>query len=74
MAIQARIDPLKDAVYGGGEPTGEAHANMKAAMVAARIFKSGAMRPPTVMPSCEELRRIEAAVAAAGLGRAEAAE
>ena len=37
MAIQARIDPLKDAVYGGGEPTGEAHANMKAAMVAVRI-------------------------------------
>ena len=35
MAIQARIDPLKDAVYGAGEPTGEAHANMKAAMVAA---------------------------------------
>lgn len=74
MAIQARIDPLKDAVYGGGEPTGEAHANMKAAMVAAGIFRSGAMRPPTVMPSREELLRIEAAVAAAGLGRAEAAE
>ena len=48
MAIQAQIDPLKDAVYGGGEPTGEAHANMKAAMVAAGIFKSGTMRPPTV--------------------------
>src|SRR5207244_964263 len=42
MAIQARIDPLKDAVYGSGEPTGEAHANMKAAMVAAGLCKSGA--------------------------------
>ena len=39
MAIQARIDPLK-AVYGGGEPTGEAHANMKAAMVAAGSSKA----------------------------------
>jgi 4-hydroxy-tetrahydrodipicolinate synthase len=67
MAIQARIDPLKDAVYGAGEPTGEAHANMKAAMVAAGIFKSGAMRPPTVAPSKDELRKIEAAVATAGL-------
>jgi len=74
MAIQARIDPLKDAVYGSGEPTGEAHANMKAAMVAAGIFRSGTMRPPTVMPSREELRQIEAAVAAARLERAEAAE
>src|SRR5271170_5961784 len=69
MAIQARIDPLKDAVYGDGEPTGEAHANMKAAMVAAGIFKSGAMRPPTVTPSAEELKKIEAAVVAAGVAR-----
>jgi 4-hydroxy-tetrahydrodipicolinate synthase len=73
MAIQARIDPLKDAVYGDGEPTGEAHANMKAAMVAAGIFKSGAMRPPTVTPSAEELKKIEAAVVAAGVARFEQA-
>ena len=72
--LLARIDPLKDAVYGSGEPTGEAHANMKAAMVAAGIFRSGTMRPPTVMPSREELRHIEAAVAATGLERFEAAE
>jgi 4-hydroxy-tetrahydrodipicolinate synthase len=74
MAIQARIDPLKDAVYGGGEPTGEAHANMKAAMVAAGIFKNGTMRPPTVAPSRAELQQIETAVAAAGLKPAVAAE
>jgi 4-hydroxy-tetrahydrodipicolinate synthase len=74
VAIQARIDPLKDAVYGTGEPTGEAHANMKAAMVAAGIFKSATMRPPTVIPSPAELEAIEAAVANAGLGRAAAAE
>ena len=74
MALQARIDPLKDAVYGDGEPTGEAHANMKAAMVAAGIFKNGTMRPPTVAPSNDELKRIAAAVAAAGLALATAAE
>ena len=67
MAIQAKIDPLKDAVYGAGEPTGEAHANMKAAMVAAGIFRSGTMRPPTVMPNKTELARIEAAVKNAGI-------
>ena len=74
MAIQARIDPLKDAVYGGGEPTGEAHANMKAAMVAAGIFKSGTMRPPTVAPSLEEMKRIETAVATAHAVQLTAAE
>ena len=67
MAIQAKIDPLKDAVYGAGEPTGEAHANMKAAMVAAGIFRNGTMRPPTVMPNKTELARIEAAVKNAGI-------
>jgi 4-hydroxy-tetrahydrodipicolinate synthase len=74
MAIQSRIDPLKDAVYGAGEPTGEAHANMKAAMVAAGIFPAGTMRPPTVTPDAHDIRRIEAAVAAAGLVPAQAAE
>lgn len=69
VAIQSRIDPLKEAVYGAGEPTGEAHANMKAAMVAAGIFRSGVIRPPTVMPSRDELRRIEAAVAQASLAQ-----
>ena len=74
MAIQAQIDPLKDAVYGGGEPTGEAHANMKAAMVAAGIFKNGTMRPPTVMPDRKELAQIAEAIASAGLKPAAAAE
>jgi len=74
MAIQALIDPMKDAVYGGGEPTGEAHANMKAAMVAAGIFKNGTMRPPTVAPNRKELAQIAEAVASAGLNTAAAAE
>lgn len=66
-AIQGQIDPLKDAVYGAGEPTGEAHACMKAAMAAAGIFDRATVRPPTIAPSPEELTRITAAVEAAGL-------
>ena len=73
MAIQALIDPLKDAVYGDGEPTGEAHACMKAAMAAAGVIDRGTVRPPTIAPSPEELARIEAAVAQAGLARRPAA-
>jgi 4-hydroxy-tetrahydrodipicolinate synthase len=67
MQIQGLIDPLKDAVYGDGEPTGEAHACMKAAMAAAGLIDRGTVRPPTIAPSLEELVRIEAAVRSAGL-------
>ncbi|MDW8398645.1 MAG: dihydrodipicolinate synthase family protein, partial [Acetobacteraceae bacterium] len=73
QSIQARIDPLKEAVYGGGEPTGEAHANMKAAMAAAGIIRDATVRPPTVAPDAAGLARIRAAVAAAGLIRRDAA-
>ncbi|WP_291296719.1 dihydrodipicolinate synthase family protein [Elioraea sp.] len=73
MAIQARIDPFKEAVYGAGEPTGEAHANMKAAMAAAGIIPHGTVRPPTIPPSAEELARIRAVVAASGIARRDAA-
>lgn len=72
IRVQGLIDPLKEAVYGAGEPTGEAHACMKAAMAAAGIFDRGTVRPPTIAPSPEELARIEAAVVRAGL-RARAA-
>src|ERR1051325_10065388 len=40
MAVQNRINPLKDAVYGMGEPTGDAHARMKLAMVMAGRLKA----------------------------------
>ncbi|HEX7711941.1 MAG TPA: dihydrodipicolinate synthase family protein [Sphingomonadaceae bacterium] len=65
--IQGLIDPLKDAVYGLGEPTGEAHACMKQAMVAAGIFDRATVRPPTVAPSGAEIASIEVAVRNAGI-------
>jgi len=73
MKLQGMIDPLKDAVYGEGEPTGEAHACMKAAMAAAGIFDRATVRPPTIAPSPEELTRIAAAVENAGLTQRSAA-
>jgi len=68
QALQARIDPLKDAVYGAGEPTGEAHGRMKAAMEVAGILASGRVRPPTHAPGAADMAQIRAAVAAAGIG------
>jgi 4-hydroxy-tetrahydrodipicolinate synthase len=67
MAIQARITPLKDAVYGAGEPTGEAHGRMKAAMAALGIIRDATVRPPTHAPSAAELAAIHKAIKTAGL-------
>jgi 4-hydroxy-tetrahydrodipicolinate synthase len=72
-AIQERINPLKDAVYGAGEPTGDAHARMKMAMYQAGILKSPAVQPPTRLPQGDELEAIKTAVRQAGLLRREAA-
>jgi 4-hydroxy-tetrahydrodipicolinate synthase len=67
MRIQALITPIKEAVYGNGEPTGEAHARMKTAMMLAGVIKSDHVRPPTHAPSAAEVDTIRAALANAGL-------
>ena len=67
MAVQAVITPLKDAVYGGGEPTGEAHARMKMGMYLAGVLDSATVRPPTEAPNDAEMAALRAAVAQAGL-------
>jgi 4-hydroxy-tetrahydrodipicolinate synthase len=67
IAIQAVITPLKDAVYGGGEPTGEAHARMKGGMWLAGVIDDATVRPPTHAPSEAEMATLRAAVAQAGL-------
>ena len=67
MKVQALITPLKDAVYGGGEPTGEAHARMKAGMYLAGVIKDPTARPPTEAPSEAEMQALRAALDNAGL-------
>jgi len=71
--IQAWINPLKDVVYGGGEPTGDAHARMKVAMEFAGILKSARVQPPTRLPEGMALEAIKNAVANAGLLQRKAA-
>jgi len=73
MQIQALITPLKEAVYGAGEPTGEAHARMKAAMQVAGVLQNATPRPPTGGPSPREMEEIRAAVRQAGLLEADEA-
>ena len=67
MKIQDVITPLKDAVYGGGEPTGEAHARMKMGMYLAGVLDAQTVRPPTEAPSEQEMAALRGAVAQAGL-------
>ncbi len=73
MACQARINPLKDVVYGMGEPTGDAHARMKLAMVLAGRLKSAAVRPPTKQPDEATRASIERALASVGMRQQRAA-
>lgn len=66
--IQSRIYILnKEAVYADGEPSSEAHARMKAAMVFAGRLKSDHTRPPTRRPPPAMLERLRKAVEEAGL-------
>lgn len=67
MAVQATITPLKEAVYGGGEPTGEAHARMKYGMFLAGVLAAPTVRPPTEQPNAKEVADLRVAVEQAGL-------
>jgi 4-hydroxy-tetrahydrodipicolinate synthase len=70
QSIQAKINPLKEVVYASGEPSGDAHARMKTAMMLAGRLKSNLTRPPVSAPSGAMLERIETAVRAANLSPA----
>ena len=73
MDCQARINPLKDIVYGMGEPTGDAHARMKYAMVLAGRLSSPVVRPPTHQPDEATRKQIADVLRAAGMLHKQAA-
>jgi len=65
--IQSKIDVLKEAVYAADEPSSDAHARMKSAMVLAGRLKSDLTRPPTQRPTSTQLERIREALEQTGL-------
>lgn len=67
MQLQFEINPLKQAVYGFGEPTGDAHARMKAAMALAGLMKSPLCRRPTRPVEGRDLGVIRDALRDAGM-------
>lgn len=62
--INNLIWPIKEAVYGAGEPSGDAHARMKEGMAIRGILRSALARPPVLRPSAEEVARMKAALEA----------
>ncbi|MGE4335924.1 MAG: dihydrodipicolinate synthase family protein [Pigmentiphaga sp.] len=62
MQCQARINPIKDVVYGMNEPTGDAHTRMKYAMVLAGRLRSSVVRPPMSQPDEATRRQIAKAL------------
>ena len=63
-----RIWPVKEAVYGTGEPSGDAHARMKEGMAMRGLIRSPLVRPPVLRPSPREVETMRAALRASGLG------
>jgi len=52
--LQEQIFPMAEAIYGIGQPSGEAHARMKEALRQRNVFSSALMRPPVLPLSGEE--------------------
>lgn len=63
------IWPIKEAVYGTGEPSGDAHARLKVAMAARGLLQQPHVRPPVLQPSAEEVARVHAALEQSAVGR-----
>lgn len=49
-----RIYPISQAIYGGGQPSGEAHARLKEALRQRGVFKNALMRKPVLPLNQEE--------------------
>lgn len=64
-----RIHPMSLAVYGVGQPTGEAHARLKQAMVERGIFTSALMKKPVLPLSEEELEFVRKGVKDSGVSK-----
>lgn len=62
---QDRMFPLAEAIYGIGEPSGDAHARMKEMLKQRGIFSSALMRPPLLPLTEAEKGRVAAALAEA---------
>jgi 4-hydroxy-tetrahydrodipicolinate synthase len=66
-AFEDKLLPLKLAVYGMGEPSGDAHARLKEALVQRGLMPSGLMRPPVPALTDHEKSVIATALVESGV-------
>lgn len=66
-AHEEKIAPMSQAIYGVGQPSGEAHARMKEAIYQRGIFSSALMRPPVLPLDEQEIADIKEALALSGI-------
>lgn len=60
--LQEQIFPMAEAIYGIGQPSGDAHARMKEALKQRGLFSSALMRPPILPLQQEEINKVSAAI------------
>lgn len=70
QAIERQVEPIVTLMYGSDQPTGRSHALLKAALHVLGVLPNAVVRPPVQPVSTFEMARIEAALAASGLGAA----
>ena len=61
------VQRMSAAIYGTGEPTGEAHARMKEALYQRKVFSSPLMRKPLIPLSQEEKDSVAEAIKLGGV-------
>jgi 4-hydroxy-tetrahydrodipicolinate synthase len=66
--INEKLFAASSAIYGIGQPTGEAHARMKEFLVQRKVFRLPLMRPPLVPLNQEEKDRVSKALVDSGVG------
>lgn len=62
-----KIYPISQAIYGGGQPSGEAHARLKEALKQRGVFKSALMRKPVLPLDQDEIDWVAKGLKLSGL-------
>ena len=67
LELDKYIAPMSEAIYGVGQPSGEAHARMKEALYQRKIFSSPLMLQPVMPIKQKEKDQVTAALKEARL-------
>lgn len=73
MEYYDRIEPVSKGIYGTGQPSGEAHARLKEALVQRGVFSSSLMKLPILPIDEEEKEGVKEGVEKSGVGKVDMA-